>query len=89
MEDKIISTEELAALLGKKPKTLYNWMNKGVPMPPSYRIPGVRGSRFLMSEVMAWIKKFAVPQAGAPAAPTEAPRRGRPRSAHNVAEVKS
>jgi len=71
---QILSLTELATMLGKKPKTLYNWKNKGVPLPPSYRIPGVRGERYLLDDVINWIRGFRVPT-------EQTKRRGRPRKA--------
>jgi len=76
--DEILTIEDLAAILGKQPKTLYNWKNRGISLPQQYQVPGMAGVRFLRTDVIAWIKQFAVP--------TEKPnaKRGRPRKAQAV-----
>jgi len=71
----ILTVADLAVLLGKETKTLYNWKSDGKPMPPAYKIPGCKGERFLLDDVISWVRGFRVPDAVVPA------KRGRPRKA--------
>lgn len=48
-EDKFLSLQETARFLAVCERTIYRLVNRGILK--GYKLPGVRGSRFLQSEV--------------------------------------
>ncbi len=58
---RLLTLEDVAALIGVAPKTIYNWVN-------SRRIPHVKPSRslvrFRLPEILAWIEERSVPERG-------------------------
>ena len=90
----IIGIEELAQLLGKSPATLMADRSRAPErVPPSYTPPGGRAPRWLVSDVIAWLRGSHDASSPAPddettptPTPTPAPRRrGRPTKAEQIA----
>lgn len=97
----IIGIEELAQLLGKSPATIMaDRVRAPERVPPSYTPPGGKAPRWLVSDVIAWLRSGAI--AGACDASSPAPddettpatatatataprRRGRPTKAEQIA----
>lgn len=89
----IIGIEELAQLLGKSPATLMaDRVRAPERVPPSYTPPGGRAPRWLVSDVIAWLRGSHAASSPAPddnetsPTPATAPRRrGRPTKAEQIA----
>lgn len=84
----IIGIEELAQLLGKSPATIMaDRVRAPERVPPSYTPPGGKAPRWLVSDVIAWLRGAA--SSPAPdddgTTPATAPRRGRPTKAETIA----
>ncbi len=73
----IWTTHDLAATLAVSAKTLQN--QPPHHLPPAIRIPGCRGPRYRLQDVMAWLDGFSAEQR--PARPLPRKVRGRPRIA--------
>lgn len=71
------TTHDLAATLGVSAKTLQN--QPPHHLPPAIRIPGCRGPRYRLQDVLAWLDGFSTGQR--PARPLPRKVRGRPRIA--------
>jgi len=54
MEEKLLTREEAAKILGVRPNTMAVWKSKGVPSPASYKINGL--VRYKESDLMAFIE---------------------------------
>ena len=72
----------LAAAIGANPRSLRNaFYLHPDQFPPAIYLPGTRGPRFLVSDVLIWLEARK-PQQPAPAtAATPKPQQGRPRKA--------
>jgi len=53
---EILTTKELAQIMGCSQQTLYNQQCRGVPLPPRIKIPGIKGYRYLRKDIMSWIE---------------------------------
>ena len=71
------TTHDLAATLAVSAKTLQN--QPPHYLPPAIRIPGCRGPRYRLRDVLAWLDSFSTGQR--PARPLPRKVRGRPRIA--------
>lgn len=89
--DKLLTSDQLAGVLGLSVQTLYNRRTRGEPLPPCVKVG--RLLRYEQTEVHAWLASQReaqhVPQVAlAPpertAAPQIARRRGRPTKAEQV-----
>ncbi len=76
----IWTTHDLAATLAVSAKTLQN--QPPHHLPPAIRIPGCRGPRYRLQDVMAWLDGF--PTGQRPSKPLPRKVRGRPRIASAV-----
>lgn len=83
--DKLLTSDQLAAVLGLSVQTLYNRRTRGDPLPPCVKVG--RLLRYEQTEVHAWLASQRetqhVPQVGLAtpeltSAPQVARRRGRP-----------
>jgi excisionase family DNA binding protein len=54
--EKLLSPSELASLLNVKKGTVYSWLSRGVPLPPSIRIGG--STRWREETVRWWIERM-------------------------------
>lgn len=86
----IIGIEELAQLLGKSPATIMaDRVRAPERVPPSYTPPGGKAPRWLVSDVIAWLRGAASSPAPddetTPATATAPRRRGRPTKAEQIA----
>jgi len=85
----IIGIDELAQLLGKSPATLMADRARAPErVPSSYTPPGSRAPRWLVSDVIAWLRGSAAssPAPDDETTPATAPRRrGRPTKAEEIA----
>lgn len=88
----VIGIDELAQLLGKSPATIMADRTRAPDrVPPSYTPPGGRAPRWLVSDVIAWLRSGAGagacdanspdPDETTPATATAPRRRGRPTKA--------
>ena len=77
-----IALPELAAAIGANARSLRNaFYLHPDRFPPAIYLPGTRGPRFLVSDVLIWLEARK-PQQPAPAtAATPKPQQGRPRKA--------
>lgn len=73
----IWTVHDLAATLAVSPKTLQN--QPASALPPAIRIPGCKGPRYRLRDVMAWLDGF--PAGQRPPKPLPRKVRGRPRIA--------
>ena len=74
-----ITLPELAAAIGANPRTLRNaFYLHPDQFPPAIYLPGTRGPRFLVSDVLSWLEARKTQPASPPAAPKS---QGRPRKA--------
>jgi excisionase family DNA binding protein len=53
--DRLLNPSELASLLNVKRGTVYSWLSRGVPLPPSIRIGG--STRWRPEVVATWMEK--------------------------------
>jgi len=86
--DKLLTSDQLAAVLGLTVQTLYNRRTRGAPLPPCVKVG--RLLRYEQAEVLAWLASQREMQHGPQgalatpertAAPQVARRRGRPTKA--------
>jgi predicted DNA-binding transcriptional regulator AlpA len=54
--EKLLNPSQLATLLNVKPGTVYSWLSRGVPLPPSIRIGG--STRWREESVKRWIERM-------------------------------
>lgn len=89
--DKLLSSDQLAAVLGLSVQTLYNRRTRGEPLPPCVKVG--RLLRYEQGEVHAWlvsqreaqhVQQAALAAAEPTAAPQVARRRGRPTKAEQL-----
>ncbi|MPT39421.1 MAG: DNA-binding protein [Achromobacter sp.] len=89
--DKLLTSDQLAAVLGVSVQTLYNRRTRGEPLPPCVKVG--RLLRYEQTEVHAWLASqretqhvpqvtLATPERAA--APQVARRRGRPTKAEQI-----
>lgn len=87
---ELLSSEELGLLLGigtpTKPgsasKSINAMISRGVALPPSIRLPGLRGRRWRKSVVLAWLIEYERTTL------TSNVPRGRPRKIDQIAQKK-
>lgn len=89
--DKLLTSDQLAAVLGLSVQTLYNRRTRGEPLPPCVKVG--RLLRYEQTEVHAWLasqreaqhaQQAALAAAEPTAAPQVARRRGRPTKAEQL-----
>lgn len=89
--DKLLTSDQLAAVLGLSVQTLYNRRARGEPLPPCVKVG--RLLRYEQTEVHAWLAsqreaqhapKVALATPERSAAPQVARRRGRPTKADQL-----
>jgi predicted DNA-binding transcriptional regulator AlpA len=74
-----LTLPELAALYGGNPRSARNWFYRHPEdFPQAIYLPGTRGPRFLVSDVLIWLESRKTQPAPPPAAPKP---QGRPRKA--------
>lgn len=89
--EKLLTSDQLAAVLGLSVQTLYNRRTRGEPLPPCVKVG--RLLRYEQAEVHAWLASqreaqhvrkvvLATPEQTAP--PQVARRRGRPTKAEQI-----
>ncbi len=86
MEDRLLTVETLAPMLCLSPRTLRNKLCadpgctlQGGSLPPRVKVPGTRGPRWRLSDVLAWLA--ALPINSEPDLSVPARRPGRRRKA--------
>ncbi|WP_425485937.1 helix-turn-helix transcriptional regulator [Achromobacter pestifer] len=89
--DKLLTSDQLAAVLGVSVQTLYNRRTRGEPLPPCVKVG--RLLRYEQTEVLAWVASLreahhvqdvAPPTPEQTAAPQDSRRRGRPTKAEQL-----
>jgi predicted DNA-binding transcriptional regulator AlpA len=53
--DKLLNPKQLAEILNVKPGTVFSWLSRGVPLPPSIKIAG--STRWRQEAVLKWIEE--------------------------------
>ena len=77
---KAITLPELAAAIGANPRSLRNaYYLRPEDFPPAISLPGCRGPRFLVSDVLVWLESRKTQPAPPP--PSTPKPQGRPRKA--------
>ncbi|OCX76093.1 hypothetical protein A6M27_19230 [Acidithiobacillus thiooxidans] len=72
----------LAAAIGANPRSLRNaFYLHPDQFPPAIYLPGTRGPRFLVSDVLIWLEARKPQQPASATAATPKPQQGRPRKA--------
>lgn len=56
---EFLSVEDFAQLARVGPRTVYDWVQRGIS-PPPYRPPGSRSILFDLTEAIAWIKQTQI-----------------------------
>jgi predicted DNA-binding transcriptional regulator AlpA len=81
MENRLLTVETLAPMLCLSPRTLRNKLcsDPGCTLPPRVKVPGTRGPRWRLSDVLAWLA--ALPIDSEPDLSVPARRPGRRRKA--------
>ena len=78
--DRLLDVESLAPMLCLSPRTLRNKLcSDAASLPPRVKVPGTRGPRWRLSDVLAWLA--ALPLHGEPDLSVPARRPGRRRKA--------
>lgn len=89
--DKLLTSDQLAAVLGVSVQTLYNRRTRGEPLPPCVKVG--RLLRYEQAEVHAWlasqretlhVQQVALAKPPPTATPQVARRRGRPTKAEQI-----
>lgn len=71
--EEVLTSEEAAKFLQVNPRTFMNKRSQGcLDTLNAYKMPGVRGYRYLKSDLINWLTSFNTK-------PTPKPKRGRPR----------
>ena len=77
-----IDLPELAVAIGANPRSLRNaFYLHPDQFPPAIYLPGTRGPRFLVSDVLIWLEARKPQQPASATASTPKPQQGRPRKA--------
>lgn len=80
----LMETEHLATLLNLDVRTTYNRQQKRPEtLPPRVNLPGIRGPRYLLDDVVAWLLAHRQEPSAIHPQPAAPRRRGRPRKATN------
>lgn len=82
----ICTVHDVAALLQVSAKTLQNQPKSALP--PAVHIPGCRGPRYRLRDVIAWLESFPTGQRAAKAPPRKVSGRPRIASATQIAAVR-
>ncbi|MGV2894534.1 helix-turn-helix transcriptional regulator [Achromobacter sp. AGC78] len=89
--DKLLTSDQLAAVLGVSVQTLYNRRTRGEPLPPCVKVG--RLLRYEQTEVLAWVasqretshvQQVALSKQRPATTPQVARRRGRPAKAEQI-----
>jgi len=80
-QNRLLDVETLAPMLCLSPRTLRNKLcaDSGCTLPPRVKVPGTRGPRWRLSDVLAWLE--ALPVDHEPDSAVPARRSGRRRKA--------
>lgn len=78
MDDRFLDVEALAPMLCLSPRTLRNKLCADpASLPPRVKVPGTRGPRWRMSDVLAWLKALPLDHEPDLSVPTRRPGRRR------------
>lgn len=78
MDNRLLDVDSLAPMLCLSPRTLRNKLcSDPHALPPRVKVPGTRGPRWRLSDVLSWLESLPLDAEADPSVPARRPGRRR------------